>query len=334
MRFFQAPIMSKLLVAALMALLFHPWLVESRPVDEIIASSITCDLQELDYACNDMSKCPPIDPLQLWSCTDFYTQTRYSISGEYGVFTTLIASGNPAETPTVTFSDVHITIRTNSDPLIFYDSGMIQILPQTTIQFMHEENLRNLAQVTGTNTLLVVRLIDSSGDAASWNASKLSDEIFGTFGDSITLKSVMDGCSNGQLILQPYPTTSNNGVVNGVIELTLDVDFDTYDNLYPATEPVKDWEDLKDYAITKLTNLNRGFPNYASPASNQQVLLFTSDAYRLGGPVGSNYDGWASIGGGYSIFNGFSQLQTLVHEIGHNLGLRHSGLGEATYGDK
>ena len=58
--------------------------------------------------------------------------------------------------------------------------------------------LRELA-VTGTRTVLVVRIVASNG-STGYSEAQLSDSVFGTSGDSVNLKSQYDACSQGQLI--------------------------------------------------------------------------------------------------------------------------------------
>lgn len=64
----------------------------------------------------------------------------------------------------------------------------------------------------------------------------------------------------------------------------------------------------------------------------------------IGVPKGSYYsephqDSWLAytyVGGRRSVFNdqNCGQLSKLVHEIGHNMGLGHSGEGDSAYGDQ
>jgi hypothetical protein len=325
------------IATALIALLLnHRLLVSARPVDSLASTSTTCDLEHLDFACSDFSRCAePDDPIILWNCFDSVSGTRYYLNGDYNVFSSVVGR-NPSR---VTFENVLVTTITNSDPFAF-NHGTITVLPHSTIQIIPrpEDRRRQLAALNGTNTLLIVRLTDAAGNVSSWNASETANQVFGTFGDTVTLKTVIEGCSNGQLMLQQYPTTANNSVVNGVVELTLAVNFSDYNAVYPAniTLNEKDWTHLKDHVFLRLASLNQGFPNYASYSkyTRDLVLMFTNDNYELSGSPGQNIDGWASIGGGYSIYNGFSRLQTLVHEIGHNLLLGHSGENALSYGDK
>ena len=40
----------------------------------------------------------------------------------------------------------------------------------------------------------------------------------------------------------------------------------------------------------------------------------------------NNVLGYAYVGGVKSVYRGVPSFQTIIHEIGHNLGLSHSGL--------
>jgi hypothetical protein len=337
MRLLQAGTSSKLVVAAWMVLSLYPSGVEAMPINDVATTTIRCVLEEVDYACSNATVCPELDPMLVWTCTDFDTKTRYSFTGDNEVFNNLVVAGNQHQPSAASFQNVRVTVYRSNDPLVIFDRGTIEILPHSTIQFVHDSGRRKLALVKGNNTILVVRLKDSSGDATKWTASKLSNEVFGTHGDTINLKSVIEGCSNKQLLIKPYPTSGTNAVVNGVVELTLAVDFDVYDNLDPRpTNTTLNWRDLKDYVIQQLKN--KGFPDYNNwRDTNDQVILFTSDDYKLGRPT-RFYSGIASVGSGWAIINGITTLGILVHEYGHNLQLRHSGTNETgaqnEYGDR
>ena len=90
-----------------------------------------------------------------------------------------------------------------------------------------KENARRLAVVTGVKPILVVRVTDSAGLVRSESASVISDDIFGTSGDTMTLKSQMYDCSFGQLdITAGLPANPDpNEVAPGVVEVDINVSF-------------------------------------------------------------------------------------------------------------
>ena len=60
-------------------------------------------------------------------------------------------------------------------------------------------NFRRLAEVEGDKPILVLKVTDSEGLKRHESAQTISDDIFGTFGDTVTLKSQMNGCSFGKV---------------------------------------------------------------------------------------------------------------------------------------
>ena len=85
---------------------------------------------------------------------------------------------------------------------------------------------RHLANVTGVKPILVVKVKDSEGRVRSETPSEISNDIFGSFGDSMTLKSQMHDCSFGQLDIVPGVVPNDSGVNEnspGVIEVQIDV---------------------------------------------------------------------------------------------------------------
>ena len=85
---------------------------------------------------------------------------------------------------------------------------------------------RRLAIVTGDKPILVVKVIDSEGRARAEERSEISDDIFGSFSDTMTLKSQMYDCSFGQLNIVPgvIPGKPEETAGSpGVIEVTINV---------------------------------------------------------------------------------------------------------------
>jgi hypothetical protein len=72
---------------------------------------------------------------------------------------------------------------------------------------------------SGTKTVLVIRAI-ASDKSTTASESELSDDIFGTFGDAVNLKSQYALCSDGKLQFQPLTTNSLVGT-DGVYTISL-----------------------------------------------------------------------------------------------------------------
>ena len=104
------------------------------------------------------------------------------------------------------------------------DEGVLVPIDMENFEFgtREGENGRRLATVTGLKPILVVKVRDSEGRARSESLSQISDDIFGSFEDSMTLKSQMSACSFGQLQITPgLPDGSDTSVESpGVIDIT------------------------------------------------------------------------------------------------------------------
>ena len=91
-----------------------------------------------------------------------------------------------------------------------------------TADEVSNRNLRGILNrklQTGTKTALVLRAI-ASDSSTSASESELSDDIFGTSGDVLNLKSQYASCSDGKLQFQPL-TTNNLVGVDGVLTVNI-----------------------------------------------------------------------------------------------------------------
>jgi hypothetical protein len=79
--------------------------------------------------------------------------------------------------------------------------------------------LRRHLATTGTKTVVAVRVIAAGNVAYGYSAATLSDEVFGTNGDSFNLKKGYEQCSHNQLTINPGG--SAYGIVNGVTTITV-----------------------------------------------------------------------------------------------------------------
>jgi hypothetical protein len=67
---------------------------------------------------------------------------------------------------------------------------------------------------TGTKTVVVIR-VDAKDARTTASEAELADDVFGTAGDKLNLKSQYNACSDGKLIFNPLKTNSiigNDGV--------------------------------------------------------------------------------------------------------------------------
>ena len=105
----------------------------------------------------------------------------------------------------------------------------------------------------GIKKVLVVRA-DAQGSSTSASKEVLSDKIFGTYGDTATLKSQYLGCSHGKLELQPFVGMTQGGtyIESGVLDVSVD-------NYIPGA-PRFEIEDALEEAANRLVGrLNQQF---------------------------------------------------------------------------
>jgi hypothetical protein len=81
----------------------------------------------------------------------------------------------------------------------------------------HDSMHRNL--MTGTKTVLVIRAV-AYDSATTASEEALADDIFGTYGDIVNLKTQYNQCSDGQLQFEPVSTNSMVGT-DGVYTVSL-----------------------------------------------------------------------------------------------------------------
>lgn len=158
----------------------------------------------------------------------------------------------------------------------------------------------------GRKKVLVVRA-DAYDRSTSADMATLSNNIFGTGDDRVTLQSQYRKCSHEQLIFAPYDNES------GVIEVQLQGNVNSVDKFVVE-------DAMANAATASLGDLAANFDH---------VMLCV--------PPGTGaWLAYAYVGSWLSVFNDdwCQQLSTQVHEIGHNLGLAHSGRGNDDYDDK
>lgn len=151
--------------------------------------------------------------------------------------------------------------------------------------------------------MLVVKVTDSVGKARSENATVISDNVFGTSGDPVNLKSQLYNCSWGQLNIIPGPIDAEHEEAPGVIEVTIPI---TLEGNGRAT--------IRN-AVTTAVQSKLGF---SLPGPYQQVLYVLEKCY-----VDCGWAAYAYINSWNSVYQGgyYKQVGVQVHEIGHNLNL-------------
>eukprot|EP00536_Pseudo-nitzschia_multiseries_P009070 jgi/Psemu1/22252/gm1.22252_g len=152
-----------------------------------------------------------------------------------------------------------------------------------------------------------VRVTDSAGMQPRLDAAAISDRIFATLGGVESIKTQIESCSGDRLKL--YKTTRNSDIVGGVLELTLEVAVADYSH-----EQRKDLERVVNGMIADAGYNVRSFG---------LVMYIMPETTNLGA---NNVLGYAYVGGVKSVYRGVPSFQTTVHEVGHNIGLGHSGI--------
>jgi len=178
--------------------------------------------------------------------------------------------------------------------------------------------------VVGDKPILVVKVTDSVGRAREESAIQIGDDIFGSVNDPVNLKSQLYDCSHGVLNVVPGDNGSSNPVVDqdkysapGVIEITIDIDITTASDRYAIHN-----------AVTAEVQEYMGF---SLPGPYEQVMYVLEKCY-----VGCGWAAYAYVNSWMSVYQDvyYKQVGVLVHELGHNFGLAHSGgLNNAAYTD-
>ena len=173
----------------------------------------------------------------------------------------------------------------------------------------------------GTRSVLVVR-VQANGATTSASEGDLAREVFGYSDssgspDAYNLLSAFAQCSYNQLNFEPPSDGRGN---NGVY--TVSIDRNVASQMYGHVRNVV------------LDKLRTDFANNDLNALCDHVMVFMPP----GTVTNEGYSNWSAFG----IINGYVSLyndnwcmstRAQMHEVGHNLGLRHSNEAGSTYED-
>ena len=168
---------------------------------------------------------------------------------------------------------------------------------------------RNLAVYEGDKPVLVVRVTDKDGKVTPDNARFVSDKIFGTYGDKVTMSSQFAACSFGKLqVTNEYDVDiSKHLAAPGVINVDLPIRLSNSDRLAVRNAATKAVEDKLGFEL---------------PGPFQHVMFVLEACYTDCGWAGYGYvNSWLSIYQG----DYYKMAGVQLHEVGHNLNLAHSG---------
>lgn len=164
--------------------------------------------------------------------------------------------------------------------------------------------------LAGDRSVLAVRVV-APDISTTASAATISDEIFGTSGDAFNLKSGFSDCSYD--VLNFLPTTDSRAT-NGVYTVTMT------ENIGALTN-----SELQNKVVNQLTaelgTLNTQF---------NHVMLCLPPITGFGGIAYAYINSWLSV---YKD-NWCNYPSAQLHEIGHNIGLAHSGEGTQQYADQ
>jgi hypothetical protein len=197
-----------------------------------------------------------------------------------------------------------------SEALVDTNEAQIYIADGAYVEVMNSSRSRmNTGPPTkGTLQTLVVRVTDMNNVAPDLSIDELYSDIFD---DDVCLKSQMDACSYGKLQIEPFrgKTPSKVKVTNGVVDVKMEAT-----SLDDDVDNIAWWA-----AYDKLGDLDD---------SMFDLVMFIY-------PPGS-YRAYAQVNDRYSWYdNDIVRLVAVqMHEVGHNLGLAHSGEDGDEYGDR
>ena len=182
----------------------------------------------------------------------------------------------------------------------------------TIIQEPLEQSRRSTQRKIGINNVVVVRVI-ALDRVCSYSKTQLSDYVFGTGSDPVNLASQYDACSKGVLNFVPK---NHSLIVNGATDLNINM------NVTRANKGTVRAE-IEEAFIQKFGSLH-GFDHI--------MYCFPPGTLTNGG---DGWVAWANINDEASFFDDVAihSVTNQMHEVGHNLGLRHSGTPNSVYGD-
>jgi len=166
---------------------------------------------------------------------------------------------------------------------------------------------------TGILSVLVVKVIDSTGASIEATNNELYNDFFG---NENSLKTGMESCSKEQLIIEPAANRDDgeSGVVNGITSVVVEASQET---MQTGSSP------LEEGAISKLEE------EYGNISSKYDLVILCMPWWHTSVAAYAYINSWLSV---YKD-NSCQDYAVQMHEIGHNLGFAHSNQGRVEYGD-
>jgi len=281
-----------------------------------------CTVLEKAYLCTQATKggkpVPCEDETREFACEVISTGQIYRVEDDL----IDISKGNKPGLDVEAYADV-----LQSANALFVGDANIDAA-RATIKFNHgrfgkanpNKNRGRILQSVGSPTVLALNVISSENATTGYTNAHLADSVFGSLvggTDLVTLASQVRACSHGKLNFGPLPdkTSSNTTLVGDVSSGVATV----YSTVSAASGPGA----LRNDATSKLATAHgrRGGADHVMVCLPDASLGFNPYAY---------INHWLSVYPHGACPN--SGIQ--IHEIGHNLGLGHSGEGSNAYGDR
>eukprot|EP00980_Cylindrotheca_fusiformis_P018251 scaffold5930_cov177-Cylindrotheca_fusiformis.AAC.6 len=194
-----------------------------------------------------------------------------------------------------------------------YPPGLLNTVDEDSRN--RRRQLRRLA-ITGTKTVLAIRVIASDA-SASMTESEISDGIFGTIDDPANLVTQYKACSFGKLQFKPMNDKKGKtrNIKDGATTIKIDIPTSQGD------EKLMDAVNAKlvtEFGTSKAEDLADHIMYCLPPGTltEKQLAFAFVNGYQI----------WFNdVNCGY--------LTVQMHEMGHNLGMGHSGEDNSEYGD-
>jgi hypothetical protein len=192
------------------------------------------------------------------------------------------------------------------------DDKAVHLPPGRDISDMVRQNekkvgRRRLVATSGNLKMLLVKVTDVNGLKLSDSPTHMSDEVFGTGVDPNNLKSALRECSWDQAIVTLPSAGTNQMAAEGVIEVSIGISLT---------------DNSRGIIRNAVTTAVQNKLGYSLPGPYDYVLYALEKCYLDCGWAAYAYvNSWNSVyQSGY-----YKQPGVLVHELGHNFGLAHSG---------
>jgi hypothetical protein len=192
---------------------------------------------------------------------------------------------------------------------IFWDENKIE-KKLNNLKVADESLLLAAAKGINERTALVIHVTANDFSNTSTPA-ELGDSVFGTNGDPVNLTSQFAACSYGQQIIMP---AQGQHITNGVVEITIDM------NVEDVSRGT-----VRNAVVAAANTL------FGSLSTQADHFLFA-----LPPNTGGDWIAYGSINGTYTTYNNrwATYVSAQMHELGHNFGMGHSGIGSSEYADK